>query len=248
MRRRFEGRGVLVTGASRGLGRAVASAFAKEGARVGMTYRTHRREAEEALDRIEAEGGTASLHELDVRDLSAFERTVRDFEDDGPLDILVNNAAIVHDQPFALMGAATWRDVIDTNLTGVYNGCRCVVTPMMARRRGAIVNVVSVAGRRASPGQANYAASKGGVIALTRTLAAELAGRGIRVNAVMPGLLDVGMGSQLDHRVLERRLEQIPAGRRGRADEAATAILFLASDDSSYVFGQVLAVDGGLTL
>lgn len=245
--RRFDGRGVFVTGASRGLGRALASAFAREGARVGITWRSRRQDAEATLREVEALGGSGSVHELDVRDRDAFAATLDIFERDGPLHVLVNNAAVAYDQPFAMMGSEAWTRVLETNLTGTFNGCRCAYERMAGGGGGAIVNVVSVAAARGSPGQANYAASKGGVVALTRTLAVELARHRIRVNAVMPGLLDTGMGAALDRRVVGARLQQIPAGRTGTAEEAAAAVLFLASDDASYVYGQLLAVDGGLT-
>ena len=245
---RFAGAGVLVTGASRGLGRAVAEAFAAEGARVGVTYRTRREEAEETLELVTSVGGDGGTYELDVREPESVERAVRAFQEGGPLDVLVNNAAVVYDQAIVVMDADAWASVLSTNLTGTYHCCRAVLPSMMARGRGAIVNVVSIAGIRASPGQANYAASKGGVMGLTTTLASEVARHGIRVNAVMPGLLSTGMGARLDHRVAERRRSEIPLGRFGEGKEVASVILFLASDDASYVLGQVLAVDGGSSL
>jgi 3-oxoacyl-[acyl-carrier protein] reductase len=244
---RFEGRRVLVTGASRGLGSVVARAFASEGAHVGLTFRSRKADAEAILASIEGAGGSGSLYALDVRDRGRFEAVVREFGQAGPLDVLVNNAAVVEDHPFAMMASSAWERVLATNLTGTFNGCRSAAAIMLEHGGGTIVNVTSVAGARGSPGQANYAASKGGVIALTRTLAVELARFGIRVNAVMPGLLDTGMGARLDHRVAGARIEQVPAGRAGTAQEVAAAILFLASDEASYVFGQVLVVDGGLT-
>ena len=152
------------------------------------------------------------------------------------------------DALFALMDRADFDEVIATNLTGTWHCCRAVIRGMLARRAGAIVNVASVAGVRASPGQANYAASKAGVLALTRTLAAEVAARGVRVNAVVPGLFAGGMGERLDRRVLDARRAAIPSGRLGGPPELARAVLFLASDDASYVVGQALAVDGGLSL
>lgn len=245
---RFAGRSVLVTGASRGLGRAIAEAFAREGARVGIGFRSRSGEAQQTLDAVNAAGGIGILLACDVRDRSAVEAMVRAFAERDGLDVLVNNAAVLQDQLFALMGDQEWDEVVATSLTGTYNCCRAATPLLLARRKGAIVNVASVAGRRASPGQANYAAAKGGIIAFTTTLAAELAPRGIRVNAVAPGLLTTGMGARLGRHIAEQRTAAIPLGRFGGGDEVARAILFLASDEASYIVGQCLGVDGGLSL
>ncbi len=245
---RFEGRHVLVTGASRGLGRAVAVAFAREGARVGVGYRAQEADATETLAAVDAAGGRGEVVRFDVRDCAATEGAIAGFARGGGLDVLVNNAAVVRDQFFAMMAPSEWEDVVVTNLTGTYHCCRAAIPFMLRRRRGAIVNVASVAGLRASPGQANYGAAKGGVLSLTATLAAELAPRGVRVNAVVPGVLATGMGERLDRRVAEQRRAAIPLGRFGEGDEVARAVVFLASDDSSYVVGQSLVVDGGLSL
>ena len=245
---RFAGRSALVTGASRGLGRAIAVAFAAEGARVGIGYRSHGPEAEQTLAEVAAAGGTGLLLPFDVRDQAGVEGALRTFAGAGGFDVLVNNAGVVQDQLFALMEREAWDEVVATDLTGTYLCCRAAVPFLLAQRRGAIVNVASVAGLRASPGQANYAAAKGGVVALTATLAAELAPRGIRVNAVVPGLLATGMGARLDHRVARQRKGAIPLGRFGEGAEVAHAVLFLASDEASYIVGQSLAVDGGLAL
>ncbi|CAN0508591.1 unnamed protein product [Laminaria digitata] len=246
---RWEGSIVLVTGASRGLGRAIAKGFALEGAFVGIGYRRLARGAEETLTAIQEAGGHGALVKADVRDQKDVERAIAAFvSSNGDIDVLINNAAIVDDKPFALMSAESWTNVLQTNLGGVFHCTRAVVRPMMARGRGAIVNIGSVAGLFASPGQANYAASKGGITALTRTLAAELAPKGIRVNAVAPGLLTDGMARRMNKRISGARLQQIPIERFGNPDEVARAVLFLASDEASYIIGQTLIVDGGLTL
>ena len=246
--RRFADASIVVTGASRGLGRAIAVGFAREGGRVGIGYRSRETEALKTLALVEAAGGTGSLLPFDVRDGAAVSASVASFVGEGALDVFVNNAAVVSDEFFALLGEGKWEQVIATNLGGTYHGCRAALESMMRRRRGSIVNIASVAGLRASPGQANYAASKGGVLALTSTLAAELAPRGVRVNAVIPGFLSTGMGERLDHRFVERQVARVPLRRFGEADEVVRAVLFLASDDASYIVGHCLVVDGGLSL
>jgi 3-oxoacyl-[acyl-carrier protein] reductase len=246
---RWEGSTVLVTGASRGLGRTIAKAFAAEGAFVGIGYHRFDQRAEQTLSEIQDTGGSATLVKADVSDPEAVDNAIRTFlaEHDG-INVLVNNAAIVDDKPFALMSADNWSSVLQTNLGGVFNCSRAVVRSMMAKGKGAIVNIGSVAGLIASPGQANYAASKGGIMALTRTLAAELAPKGIRVNSVVPGLLTEGIAQRMDRHLAEERREQIPLARFGTPEEVTHAVLFLASDDASYITGQQLVVDGGLSL
>jgi 3-oxoacyl-[acyl-carrier protein] reductase len=249
MSRSFEGQTVLVTGASRGLGRAIAQAFGAEGAYVGIAYRVRSNEADETKRLVEEAGGSGALVALDVRDRANVDAAVDGLlAARGRVDVLVNNAAVVRDELFPVMAEESWEEVLDVNLSGVFRCARAVARPMMARKKGAIVNVASVAGVHASVGQANYAASKGGVIALTRTLAAELAPRGIRVNAVVPGLLTTGMAARLDKREAARKREAIPLQRFGDAEEVARAVLFLASEGASYVIGQALVVDGGLSL
>jgi 3-oxoacyl-[acyl-carrier protein] reductase len=246
--RRFEGKAALVTGASRGLGRGIATALAAEGAFVFLGHRAHAAEAEAALGELRAAGGDGALIAIDVRRPGEVEAAFEKALARGPLDVLVNAAGVARDAPFALASRADLDEVLETNLAGTWACCRAAVRGMLARRAGAIVNVSSVAGLRASPGQAGYAASKAGILALTRTLAAEVAGKGVRVNAVVPGLFAAGMGERLDRRIVEARRAAIPAGRLGAPGELANAVLFLASDEASYVVGQALVVDGGLSL
>ena len=245
---RFEGRGVLVTGASRGLGRSIAEAFGAEGAFVGVAYRHRRDAAEEALGAVREAGGDGLCLEMDVREGESVRRAVAELEEHRPLGVLVNNAGVVHDRPFLMLSPREWANVLDVNLTGTYTCCRAALPSMMARREGAIVNVASVAAVRASPGQGAYSAAKGGVLALTRTLAKEASAYGIRVNSVIPGLLRTGMVARLDRRKVEEHKASIPLGRLGTGSEAARVVLFLASDEASYVIGEAVTVDGGLTL
>jgi 3-oxoacyl-[acyl-carrier protein] reductase len=242
-------RTAVVTGASRGLGRAMALGLAGEGAYVYVGFQRREEGARETLGQIEAAGGAGEVLGLDVRDAEgvdvAFGAVI---EARGQLDVLVNNAGLSRDNLFPLMKTDEWDEVLDVNLTGLMRCCRAATRPMIRQRQGAIVNLASVAGVHASPGQANYAASKGGVIAFTRTLAAELAPRGIRVNAVVPGLFAAGMAVKLDHRVIEARRDRIPLKRMGEAGELARVVCFLASEASSYIIGQAIVVDGGMTL
>lgn len=245
---RFEGKVALVTGASRGLGQAIAVRLGAEGAFVWVAHRTRAHDADAALAEIRAAGGDGATVAFDVRRADAVNAAFARVAERSPLDVLVNCAGIARDAMFALMPPDDFEEVVAVNLSGTFHCCRPALRAMMARRAGAIVNVASVAGLRASPGQANYAASKGGVIALTRTLAAEAAPHGVRVNAVVPGLFAAGMAERLDRRAVEARREAIPLGRLGAASELARTVAFLASDDSSYVVGQALVVDGGLSL
>jgi 3-oxoacyl-[acyl-carrier protein] reductase len=240
---------VVVTGASRGLGRAIALAFAARGDFVYIGYGARGDEAEETLRRAREAGGEGAILHADARDRAAVEAAMdRVVRERGGLDVLVNNAGVAHDEPFAMMSEESWEEVMAVNLDGVFRFCRAAVRPMLAKKRGAIVNVASIAAIRARPGQASYAASKGGVIALTATLGAELAPRGVRVNAVVPGMIAAGMAARLDRRIASTAREHIPLGRFGDAAEVAKAVIFLASDDASYIVGQALVVDGGFSL
>jgi 3-oxoacyl-[acyl-carrier protein] reductase len=248
MSRIFENQTVVVTGASRGLGRAIALAFAAQGAHVVIGYRARLEDAVRVKELAIEAGGAATLWACDMQDPAAIEAGLDQIiAERGAVDVLVNNAAVVQDAPFALMTQESWDDVIRVNLGGVFACCRAVARSMMAKRKGAIVNVASVAGIHASPGQTNYAASKGAILAFTRTLAAELARQGIRVNAVIPGLLSTGMVTRLDHRIAQQKKQLIPLGRFGTAEEVADVVLFLASPAAAYIIGQSIVVDGGLT-
>jgi 3-oxoacyl-[acyl-carrier protein] reductase len=243
------GRVAMVTGASRGLGRVIAVALARSGAYVVVGYRSRRDDAEATLQEMVGVGGRGETAVVDVCNREIVGEVVADVVSrHQAVHVLVNNAGITRDTLFATMSPQEWDEVLAVNLTGIFNCCRAVMRPMMVQRDGVIVNIASVAGLHASVGQANYAASKGGVLALTRTLASELAPRGIRVNAVVPGLLQTGMVARLDHQIVQEKKEMIPLGRLGKAEEIAEGVLFLASDAASYMTGQALVIDGGLTL
>ena len=247
-RRRFEGRTVLVTGGSRGLGRAMAVAFAAEGAHLILGYLARDKDAAESLAQVRAAGGDGSAIPFDVSKRAEVDEAVLAIvRERGRVDVLVNNAGIARDELFPLMDQQSWDEVIATNLGGLFHCARAVVRPMMSAGGGAIVNVGAVSALRASPGQVNYAASKGGLLAFTRALGAELAPRGIRVNAVIPGAIASGLASRLDRRIAERIRGNIPLGRFGTAEEVARAVLFLASEDAAYIVGHALVVDGGLS-
>jgi len=243
------GASVLVTGASRGLGRAIAVAFGVERAHVWVGFARRVDEAEESVRLVQEAGGSAAPLRFDVTVSSEVEAAVgAAVAERGGLDVLVHAAGVGRDSLFALSEPDDWDEPIRVNLGGALRVTRAALRPMLAAGRGAIVHIGSVAGMRASPGQAGYSASKGGLVALVRTLAAELAPRGIRVNAVVPGLCAAGMARRLDRRIVAERLGRIPLGRLGRGEEVAQVALFLASDRSRYVVGQAIAVDGGLSL
>jgi len=239
----------LVTGAARGIGRSTALALAAQEALVVVHYRRSEAAALQVVAEIEAAGGQATLSCFDVRDSDAVRKGVKAiFAEHSRIDILVNNAGVVLDSPLMLLDDDAWHDVLETNLAGAFRVCRSVVRPMLVAKRGVIINIGSVAGSRASPGQANYSAAKAGLVGMSRTLARELAGRGVRVNCVIPGVIETGMALRTDRRRIDEVRSRIPCGRTGFAEEVAAAVVFLASDAASYIYGAELVVDGGLSL
>ena len=234
----------LVTGASRGLGAAIARSLAAEGWPVGVNYRSSAAQALAIVDGIRADGGEAVDMAGDVADPTTADTLFADLEERfGHVSVLVNNAGIRADGLALQLDDEQWRDVLETNLLAAQRLTRRALRGMIRRRYGRIVNVASVVGQRASPGQANYAASKAGLIAFTKTVAAEVARRGVTVNAVAPGLI----ATDMTHDVPAEVVSYIPARRTGTPEEVAACVRFLASDDAAYVTGSTLTVDGGLT-
>ncbi|ANS73949.1 beta-ketoacyl-ACP reductase [Paenibacillus yonginensis] len=247
MTKSLEGKSALVTGASRGIGRSIALALAEAGANVAVNYAGNEAAAAGVVSEIEAMGVKAFAVQGHVGDSKQFEEMVsRTLETFGSIDILVNNAGITRDNLIMRMKEEDFDKVIETNLKGVFNGVKAVTRPMMKQRSGRIINISSVVGSTGNPGQANYVAAKAGVIGLTKTAAQELASRGITVNCVSPGFIGTDMTDELPEEIRTKILGQIPLSRLGRPEEVARVVLFLASDDASYMTGQTLHVDGGM--
>ena len=245
----LEGKTALVTGASRGIGRAVAVALAAAGAKVAVNYAGNDAAAEETKAAIEAVGGTAILVKADIADCEAVEKMVADtVEAFSQIDILVNNAGITRDGLLMRMKNEDFDAVINTNLKGVYYTTKAVTKLMMKKRYGRIINMASVVGLTGNAGQANYAAAKAGVIGFSKTVAKELASRGITCNMVAPGLIATDMTKDLPEKAKEAMMTSIPLGRAGQPEDVAQAVLFLASDNASYITGQVINVDGGMVM
>jgi 3-oxoacyl-[acyl-carrier protein] reductase len=244
----FKGKTALVTGASRGIGRAIAVALARGGASVALNYAGNEAAAAEALALVEKAGaGRARLLKFDVSDpvacAAAVDQVVSEF---GGLHVLVNNAGIALDQLVMRQKDEDWRRTLDVNLGGAFYLIRAVARPMMKARAGCIVNLTSVVGEMGNAGQAAYAATKAGLVGLTKSVARELASRNIRVNAVSPGFIDTDMTAALPEAAKQKMAEMIPLGRLGSAEDVANAVAWLCSDQASYVTGEVLRVNGGM--
>ena len=245
----LDGKTALVTGASRGIGRAIALCLAAEGARVAINYAGNVKAAEEVKASVEAAGGTAILCQADIADSSAVEAMVANVvKEFGTIDILVNNAGITRDTLLMRMKDEDFAKVLDTNLKGVFYCTKAVAKLMMKKRSGRIVNMASVVGLVGNAGQTNYAAAKAGVIGFSKSAAKELASRGIKVNVVAPGFIGTDMTAGVPESVKEKMLTDIPLGRMGEPEDVASAVLFLASDQASYITGQVVNVDGGMVM
>jgi 3-oxoacyl-[acyl-carrier protein] reductase len=244
-----EGRVAIVTGGGRGIGRAVAVRLAEEGADVAISYRSNDETAERAAEEVRATGVRCELFKGDVASPEDVEALVKGVGDAfGRIDILVNNAGLTRDNLMMRMKEEEFDDVIATNLKGTYLCTRAVLRPMIRARWGRIVNVSSVVGLVGNPGQANYAASKAGIIGFTKSVAREVAQRGITANVVAPGYVETELTGTLPEKVKQAIKEGVPAGRFGEAEEVAEVVAFLAGEGARYVTGQTVAVDGGMTM
>lgn len=239
----------VVTGASRGIGRGIAKAMAREGAMVVVNYNGSKERAEEVVSEIEADGGKAVAIQCNVSDFEQakefYANVVKEY---GRIDILVNNAGITRDNLIMKMSEEEFEDVIHTNLTGTFNGIKFVTRTMMKQRVGRIINIASVSGVVGNMGQANYSASKAGVIGLTKATAKELATRNITVNAIAPGFITTEMTDKLNEKTKEEAVKLIPLGEFGTVEDIAETAVFLASDKARYITGQVICVDGGMAM
>jgi 3-oxoacyl-[acyl-carrier protein] reductase len=234
----LQGKSALVTGGSRGIGRAIALELARAGADVTLSYRSGREEAEQVASECGAKAVGA--------DVSDPEQAKALVEAAGEVDILVNNAGLTRDGLLARMSDEDWRVVIETNLYGVFHTCRAAARGMMKRRAGSIVNVSSIVGLHGNPGQTNYSASKAGIIGFTKALARELGNRGVRANVVAPGYVDTRLTQVIADELKELMLANTPLGRFGAPEDIAGAVRFLCSDEAGFITGEVLLVDGGL--
>lgn len=242
-----QNRVIVVTGASRGIGRAIAVALSEPGVDMIVNYNSSPKAAEETAQAVEARGATPHLLPLNVADAAAVKEAFQDIvKTRGRIDVLVNNAGITRDNLLGLMKPEEWDEVLNTNLRGAFLCCQAVFKPMMRQRYGRIINVTSVVGVIGNSGQSNYAAAKAGIIGLTRSLARELVSRNVTVNAVAPGFIETDMTSKLPQSARAVLLGQIPAGRYGTPEDVAAAVQFLASNGAAYITGQVIHVNGGM--
>ena len=239
----------LITGGAKGLGRAVAIALAKEGINVIINYKSSKVEADDVAKRIQNDGGVARTIQFDVADVSQVDVKIKEVSEEvGGIDILVNNAGIIQDGLVLRMDNSSWANVIETNLSGAFFCSRAVLRKMVSNRWGRIINIGSVVGDRGNAGQVNYSASKAGLIGFTKALSKELESRNITVNIVNPGYVETETTSVLTEQQKNQWLSLIPVGRFGESEEIANLVAFLASNKASYITGQVIAIDGGLSV
>jgi 3-oxoacyl-[acyl-carrier protein] reductase len=247
--RRFEGKAALVTGASRGIGRAIAVRLAGEGANIIVNYRVEVDAANQLAEELKSLGSQATVVQADVAQAPDVERLVKAAVDAfGRIDVLVNNAGITRDTLIMRMSEDDWDAVLDTNLKSAFLMTKATLRPMLRQRSGRIVNITSISGVIGNAGQANYSASKAGLVGLTRSTAREVASRNITCNAVAAGIIDTEIWRGVPAAAIDSMLQNVPAGRKGTPEDIAEAVAFLASEAASYITGQVLNVDGGLVM
>jgi 3-oxoacyl-[acyl-carrier protein] reductase len=243
----LKGKNALITGASKGIGRAVALAFAEHGANVAFTYLSSVEQGQALEKELAAKGVKAKGYRSDAADFAQAEKLINDvIADFSSLDILVNNAGITMDNLLLRMTEESWDRVINVNLKSCFNTVKAATKPMMKQKSGSIINMTSVVGIKGNAGQANYAASKSGIIGFTKSVALELGSRGVRCNAIAPGFIETEMTDKLDEKTIQLWRDAIPLKRGGRPEDVAEACVFLGSDMSSYITGQVIQVDGGM--
>ncbi len=239
----------LVTGGSRGIGRAIVRAFAAEGAKVAFVYRGNKEAADALAAEVRQSDRLALPVQCDVARGEDAKLCAESVERElGPINILVNNAGVIHDDLFVRLEPEAWNRVLETNLGGTFNFCRAIAYGMMRQRKGRIINISSVAAEHVNPGQTNYAASKGAINSFTRALAVELASRNVTVNAIAPGFIETDMSEAVRNKAGDLIKKMIPMRRLGQPEDIARVAVFLASDESAYLTGQVITVDGGLSL
>ena len=243
----FSNQVALITGGSRGIGKDIAKKLASRGAYVLINYISNRQAAEETLKEIEQEGGSGRAVGFDVSDFAEVQQTVGELSGEfNGIQILVNNAGIRNDGLLMRMGEEDWDRVMDINLKGAFNCTKAVSRGMFKNRYGKIVNIISTAGEVGNPGQANYSASKAGIIGLTKSTAKEFSSRGITVNAVSPGFVETDIIADLNEDMRKKYLEAIPLGRFGRVEDISSVVCFLISEDASYITGEIIRVNGGI--